>query len=90
MKLLIVSDTHANWPVFRAVLKAELSLDRIPCLGDLVNGPQPTECVAWAKDLHPRWNGLSRVRLTAEATNDSCWRARRPGKSFRFFAEQEE
>ncbi len=54
MKILIISDVHGNWPALRAVLEAESDADRILCLGDLVNfGPQPAECVAWAKELVP-------------------------------------
>jgi len=57
MKILIVSDIHGNWPALRAVLEAESNAERILCLGDLVNyGPQPGECVAWAKEiLPPEW-----------------------------------
>jgi protein phosphatase len=57
MKLLVVSDVHANWPALRAVLEAESDADRVLCLGDLVNyGPHPAECVAWAKEmLPPEW-----------------------------------
>lgn len=52
--MLILSDVHGNWPALRAVLEAEPDADRILCLGDLVNfGPQPAECVAWAKELVP-------------------------------------
>jgi putative phosphoesterase len=52
MKVLIVSDIHGNWPALSAVLEAEGKFDQILCLGDLVNyGPQPVECVAWAKEL---------------------------------------
>ena len=54
MKVLIISDIHANWPALRAVLEKESDADRILCLGDLVNfGPQPAECVAWAKEIVP-------------------------------------
>jgi len=49
MKLLILSDIHANWPALRAVLEAEPDAEQILCLGDLVDyGPQPVECVEWA------------------------------------------
>jgi hypothetical protein len=52
MKLLVVSDIHANWPALRAILEAEPDTDRAVCLGDLVNyGPHPAECVAWAKEM---------------------------------------
>lgn len=54
MKLLIVSDIHANWPALRAVLEFETDLDDILCLGDLVHyGPHPAECVAWARQMLP-------------------------------------
>jgi putative phosphoesterase len=54
MKILIVSDIHGNWPALSAVLASESNIDQILCLGDLVNyGPQPVECVAWAKDIAP-------------------------------------
>jgi len=54
MKLLIVSDIHANWPALRAVLESETDLDDILCLGDLVHyGPHPAECVAWARQMLP-------------------------------------
>jgi len=50
MKILIVSDIHGNWPALRAVLEAESDASQVICLGDLVNyGPQPVECVSWAK-----------------------------------------
>jgi predicted phosphodiesterase len=57
MKLLLISDVHGNWPALQAVLAAEPQVDRILCLGDLVNyGPQPAECVAWAmQTLAPDW-----------------------------------
>lgn len=52
MTVLIVSDIHGNWPALQAVLAAQPDVDRILCLGDLVNyGPQPVECVRWAMSL---------------------------------------
>lgn len=49
MKLLIISDIHANWPALHAVLEAESDADEILCLGDLVDyGPEPLRCVEWA------------------------------------------
>jgi hypothetical protein len=54
MKVLILSEVHGNWPALRVVLEAEPSADHTLCLGDLVNyGPQPAECVAWAKETLP-------------------------------------
>jgi predicted phosphodiesterase len=57
MRILILSDIHGNWPALQAVLAAELDVDQILCLGDLVNyGPQPAECVGWAlKTLSSDW-----------------------------------
>jgi len=49
MKLLIISDIHANWPALLAVLHAEADVREILCLGDVVDyGPQPLRCVEWA------------------------------------------
>jgi predicted phosphodiesterase len=57
MKILVLSDLHANWPALRAVLEAAADVDAIICLGDLVNyGPHPAECVRWARDeTVPLW-----------------------------------
>jgi predicted phosphodiesterase len=57
MKLLILSDIHANWPALQAVIAAEPNVDGVICLGDLVNyGPHPVECVNWArKNVSPDW-----------------------------------
>ncbi len=50
MKLLILSDIHANWPALEAVLAAESGVDHIICAGDLVNyGPHPVQCVEWMR-----------------------------------------
>ena len=46
MKVLIVSDIHANWTALRTVLAAEQDYDNILCLGDLVDyAPSPSN--AW-------------------------------------------
>lgn len=51
MKLLILSDIHANWPALQAVLAAEPNVDGYVILGDLVNyGPHPVECVRWVRE----------------------------------------
>jgi predicted phosphodiesterase len=57
MKILVLSDIHGNWAALQAVLAVEPDVDRILCLGDLVNyGPRPAECVAWAmKTLTSDW-----------------------------------
>ncbi|MDR1429852.1 MAG: metallophosphatase family protein [Spirochaetaceae bacterium] len=51
MRVLVISDIHANLAAFRAVLKkARGDYDEIFCLGDLVGyGPRPNECVELAE-----------------------------------------
>jgi protein phosphatase len=47
MRILIVSDIHANWPALRAI---EERADAVFFLGDAVNyGPNPQECVQWLR-----------------------------------------
>ncbi|HEY7491162.1 MAG TPA: metallophosphoesterase family protein [Candidatus Tectomicrobia bacterium] len=54
MKVLIVSDIHANWPALSAVVAAE-PYDHLLCLGDLVDyGPHPRPCLAYIRQ-HADW-----------------------------------
>jgi putative phosphoesterase len=54
MKVLIVSDIHANWPALSAVVAAE-SYDHLICLGDIVDyGPHPHPCLAYIRQ-HADW-----------------------------------
>jgi predicted phosphodiesterase len=48
MRLLVLSDIHANLPAFECVFEnAQDEWDRIWCLGDLIGyGPDPNECVS--------------------------------------------
>jgi len=57
MKILVISDLHANRAALGAVLAAVPGIDGILCLGDLVNyGPHPVECVHWARvETAPLW-----------------------------------
>ena len=49
MKVLIVSDIHANRVALQAVLAAEPDHENVLCLGHLVDyGPHSVECIAWA------------------------------------------
>jgi putative phosphoesterase len=49
MKILVISDLHANWPALEAVLSAE-SFDRLFVIGDLVSyGPHPRDVVEYAR-----------------------------------------
>jgi putative phosphoesterase len=48
MRILVVSDIHANWPALTAIDEPH---DVCLCLGDLVDyGPDPFPCVRWAMD----------------------------------------
>lgn len=52
MRILVISDIHANLDALQAVLKDCGEFDRVWCLGDLVGyGPQPNECVDLVKSL---------------------------------------
>ena len=47
MRILVISDIHANLTALEAVLKNAEQFDAVWCLGDLVGyGPDPNECVA--------------------------------------------
>jgi putative phosphoesterase len=53
MRILVVSDIHANWPALAAIDEPH---DFAICLGDLVDyGPNPNECVRWAME-HARFS----------------------------------
>ncbi len=48
VRILVVSDIHANWPALEAIDEPH---DVCLCLGDLVDyGPDPSECVRWAME----------------------------------------
>jgi predicted phosphodiesterase len=52
MRVLIISDIHANLPALEAVLADAEGYEATWCLGDLVGyGPDPNECVARIKNL---------------------------------------
>lgn len=48
MRILVLSDIHANWPALAAIDEPH---DICLCLGDLVDyGPDPAPCVRWAME----------------------------------------
>jgi predicted phosphodiesterase len=52
MRVLVISDIHANLAALEAVLKDAGPYDAAWCLGDLVGyGPDPNECVALVRTL---------------------------------------
>ncbi|HCS55165.1 metallophosphoesterase family protein [Rubinisphaera sp.] len=51
MRILLLSDLHANWTALQAVHRAEPEFDVCLILGDLVDfGPQPGKVIAWVKE----------------------------------------
>ena len=51
MKILIISDIHANYPALQAVLEKEGNYDKMIFLGDVVDyGPHPKECLTFIKE----------------------------------------
>lgn len=53
MRILVISDIHANYTAFETVLKhAKGDWDYVWCLGDVVGyGPDPNECVERLREL---------------------------------------
>ena len=52
MKILILSDIHANLTALEAVISDAGEIDAAWCLGDLVGyGPDPTECVELVRQM---------------------------------------
>jgi predicted phosphodiesterase len=52
MRILIISDIHANLPALEAVLSDAGNFEAVWCLGDLVGyGPDPNECVFKIRQL---------------------------------------
>lgn len=51
MKVLIISDVHANYPALEAVLKDAGNYDKLFFLGDVVDyGPHPKKCLNFIKN----------------------------------------
>lgn len=52
MRILIISDIHANLTALEAVLTAAEDIDAVWCLGDVVGyGPDPNECIDRVREL---------------------------------------
>jgi diadenosine tetraphosphatase ApaH/serine/threonine PP2A family protein phosphatase len=52
MRILVISDIHANYTALEAVLNDASAIDEVWCLGDLVGyGPDPNECINRLKNL---------------------------------------
>ena len=52
MRVLVISDIHANEQALEAVLEDAPAFDAVWCLGDLVGyGPNPNKCVQRVRQL---------------------------------------
>lgn len=52
MRILVISDVHANLTALEAVLSAAGEHEAVWCLGDLVGyGPDPNDCVQWVRQF---------------------------------------
>lgn len=52
MRILVISDIHANLTALEKVLSVAGEIDAVWCLGDLVGyGPDPNECIARVREL---------------------------------------
>ena len=55
MKILVVSDIHADFIALQSVFNAAPAHDAILCLGDIVGyGTQPNECCDWLREKNAR------------------------------------
>jgi len=53
MKILILSDIHANRVALETVLKDAGKVDKVWCLGDVVGyGPEPNECIEILRNMN--------------------------------------
>ncbi len=87
MRVLIISDIHANLSAFEAVLKdAQGDWDYVWCLGDVVGyGPDPNECVDLLRSLphlalagNHDWAALGRLDIrtfNSDARKAVTWTA---------------
>jgi len=52
MRILVISDIHANLDALNAVINDAINFDGVMCLGDIVGyGPEPNECIEIVKKL---------------------------------------
>lgn len=84
MKILVISDIHANLTAFEAVLEDADDWDEIWCLGDVIGyGPDPNECVELLRE-HPHitltgnhdWAALGKLDVSTfnqDAQDAAAW-----------------
>jgi len=50
MRILLISDVHANFTALKTVMDAAGNIDAVWCMGDLVGyGPDPDECISFLR-----------------------------------------
>lgn len=75
MKILLISDIHANIDALRAVEQAE-TWDEVWCCGDLTDfGPFPSETIAWIRTHHVRCVLGNHDAHVLSLTREDCKRA---------------
>ena len=53
MRILVISDIHANLSALDAVIKDAGGFDQVWCLGDIVGyGPEPNECISRLREFN--------------------------------------
>ncbi|MBN1316433.1 MAG: metallophosphoesterase family protein [Anaerolineales bacterium] len=98
MRILVVSDIHANLMALEAVIDDAGEFDRVWCLGDVVGyGPDPNDCVNLLRkyDLlclagNHDWAALGKLDLTtfnADARDAVTWTQRMLAPAVRDFLE---
>jgi predicted phosphodiesterase len=71
MRVLLISDIHANLSALNTVLESAGDYDTVWCLGDVVGyGPAPNECIERLRELEPLcvagnhdWAALGRLNV---------------------------
>jgi diadenosine tetraphosphatase ApaH/serine/threonine PP2A family protein phosphatase len=99
MRVLLVSDIHANRAALDAVLAAAGQYDTVWCLGDVVGyGPEPNECIEILRGLplavclagNHDWGVLGKMNLSDfndQATSAILWTRRQLTEEHRAWLE---
>lgn len=76
MKILLISDIHANIHALRAVERAERTWDEVWCCGDLVDfGPDPVPAIRWMQAHDARCVLGNHDAHVLTLTREDCRRA---------------
>ena len=99
MRILVISDIHANLVALETVLADASAFDELWCLGDLVGyGPNPNECVERIQDYshiclvgNHDWAALGKLDLrnfNIDARNANLWTQSQLSPAVREFLDQ--